>query len=201
MDVMNWITFLIYLQLLWVVFTIAGLVVGGVFPATFAMFGVIRGSLRDQSDVPVFKTFVQMYKEAFGKANLLGWGAFLVGFSLYFYYAWSRNLTGFVAVVLMMIVIFLAIIYLMTVLFLVPVYVHFDIKILEVIRHATFIAISHPFHLIAMVATFIGFWYLLFYIPGAIVFIGLSLLAYVLMFIANAAFNSMERKINAQKGS
>lgn len=195
MGIMNWITLLLYLQLLWILFTAVGLIIGGIFPATFAVFGVTRKWIRDQPDIPMFKTFLQLYKQAFGKANLIGWSVILLGSSLLYYFNLARSLTGIFSTILVVIIITIAIVYLMTVLFLIPVYVHFDIKILEVIKHAVFIAISYPLHIVAMASTLISFWYLMLYIPALFPFIGLSLLANVLMLISNNAFNSVERKI------
>lgn len=195
MSFMNWIATLLYLQLLWMLFTVIGLIIGGFFPATFTVFGVARKYIRGQSDVPMYRTFVDMFKQSLGKANLLGWGVAIVGFSLYYYFNLVKSLPGIASSILIVIIITLALIYIMTALFLIPVYVHFDVKILEVIRHAIIIALSHPFHTFALAITLVGFWYLM-YIPALFIFIGLSLLAFAMMFIANLAFNRIEQRVN-----
>lgn len=170
-----------------------GLVIGGIFPATFTMFSIIRKWIMKQEDFPVFKTFLKTYKDAFIKTNVLGYGMILLGSSIYYYI----KLFSSISIVLVGVTFIFGLVYLMTSLFIIPVYVHFDISLPEVIRHAGVIAVSHPLHILLMVISLIGFWYLLFLIPAIVPFIGFSFISYILMFIANSAFTSIERKVEA----
>lgn len=67
-----WVARLFYLNVLWVLFTVAGVGILGIFPSTLAMLFLIKIWLEDRTQ-PVFKTFLKIYKENFVKANLLGW--------------------------------------------------------------------------------------------------------------------------------
>ncbi|MBO0600588.1 DUF624 domain-containing protein [Sporosarcina sp. E16_3] len=196
MQVMNWITRLLYLQLIWVVFCLVGLVICGIFPATFTMFGISRKWIRGNTDFPVFTTFKQMYKESFIKANILGWWIVLLAFSLYYYFDLISNFTGMISIILIAILITISLLFLVTSLFIIPVYVHFDVRLLMVIRHAVTIAISHPLHVLFMLATVITFYSLMLIVPGVFILIGISSFTLVLMIIANLAFNNIERKLN-----
>lgn len=195
MSVMNWITRFIYLQILWVLFSLAGLLVGGLFPSTFTMFGMARKWMREHTDYPVFKTFLQMYKDSFVKTNLLGWGMVLFSFSIYFYFNWITTLNGTISILLIVILSALGLVFLIMSFFIIPVYVHFDVGLLNVIKHALIIAISHPLHILFMAITLIVFWYFMLFLPIIFLFVGISLLAYILMVIANAAFVNVERKL------
>lgn len=196
MHVMNWITRLLYLQIIWVVFCLIGLLIGGIFPATFTMFGISRKWIREDTEFPVFTTFKQMYKESFLKANILGWWIVLLGFSLYYYYNLISSFTGMISIILISLLITIVLLFLVTSLFIIPVYVHFDVRFLMVIRHAVTIAISHPLHVLFMLVTVITFYYLMLLVPGVFILIGISSFTLVLMIIANLAFNNIERKLN-----
>lgn len=62
---------LAYVNLIWIFFTAAGLVVFGIYPATAAMLTVIK-QLSDQEDVPIFRTFWAAYKKEWIASNKLG---------------------------------------------------------------------------------------------------------------------------------
>jgi uncharacterized membrane protein YesL len=51
----EWVTRLAYLNLLWIMFSLAGLVVFGVMPSTIAMYTVTRRWLTEDVDIPIFK--------------------------------------------------------------------------------------------------------------------------------------------------
>ncbi|WP_210471326.1 YesL family protein [Sporosarcina sp. 6E9] len=189
----EWLAKLLHVQVIWILFCLIGLFIGGIFPATFTMFSIIRKWIMKQDDFPVFKTFLKTYKESFFKTNLLGYGMILLGSSIYYYI----KLFSSISIVLVVVSLLFGLVFLMTSLFIIPVYVHFDISLPEVIKHAGVIAVSHPLHILLMVVSLIGFWYFLFLVPAIVPFVGFSFISYILMFIANSAFTSIERKVAA----
>lgn len=58
-----WVMRLAYLNLLWLLFTLAGLGVAGLMPATAAMFTVTREWVKGNPDASVFSVFLRAYKE------------------------------------------------------------------------------------------------------------------------------------------
>ncbi len=66
----TWIMRMAYVNLLWVAFSLLGLGIFGFFPATAAMFVVIRKWLSSEQDIPVFKTFWNAFKTEFIKINI-----------------------------------------------------------------------------------------------------------------------------------
>lgn len=195
MKVLTWITKFIHIQLLWIFFTLIGLVIGGIWPATFSMFAMIRKWIREHSDDPIFKTFWKHYKESFLKANFFGWFMTLLGYSIYFYFNWFNDLTGGTYVVVNALLIFFTVIFISVALFIIPVYVHYDIQLLDVFKFALTTSMTSPLHVLAMVLVVIVFWFLLAFFPFVFIFVGLSVLVYILMTIANAAFNKIDRKL------
>lgn len=53
----TWVMRLAYLNVLWILFSLAGLVVFGLMPATAAMFTVAREWAKGNTDAPVFSVF------------------------------------------------------------------------------------------------------------------------------------------------
>lgn len=196
MRAMDWMTRLLYLQLLWVVFSLLGLIVGGLFPATFTVFGITRKWIREGDGFRVFSTFKEMYKESFFKANILGWWIVAFGVSLYYYFNLTNQLGGVMAILSIAILITVSLIVLVTSVFIIPVYVHYDVRLLQVIKHAIAIAITHPLHVVSLLLTLIAFYYLFLFIPGIFILFGMSSLATVFMYIANRAFTNVEKKLS-----
>jgi uncharacterized membrane protein YesL len=193
--IMEWIMRFFVLQLIWILFSLVGLVIGGIFPATFTMFAICRKWLHKQTEFPVFRTFWELYRKSFLKTNLLGWVTTLTGCSLYYYFQLLKGTEGTMGLVLLIIVWIAGIVYLMTALFIIPVFVHFDIKLINVAKYALIIAIGNPFHCLSMAAVIAGFGIVLILVPGLFPFFSFSLLAFAHMWLANTAFTSMEKKV------
>lgn len=70
-NVCVWFSRLAILNILWFVFTILGLGIFGIFPATVALLSTTRQFIR-RNDPPIFKTFWYYYKKEFIKSNQLG---------------------------------------------------------------------------------------------------------------------------------
>ena len=70
---------LAYLNLLWTAFSLVGLGVAGVFPATAAAAGVLRRQVVNGEPVSTFTEFRSIYRAQFVRANALGWMHLVVG--------------------------------------------------------------------------------------------------------------------------
>lgn len=70
---------LLYLNLLWLIFTAAGLVVGGLFPSTVALFVVTRQWVMERKEIPVFDTYCSVFRRHLVRANLWGCANLLLG--------------------------------------------------------------------------------------------------------------------------
>src|SRR5690625_2024178 len=77
-----WVTRFAYLNLLWVVFTLVGLVFFGFLPATAAMFAVVRKWISGETDIPVLQTFWKSYRKEFMIINVIGYIVFIIGYLL-----------------------------------------------------------------------------------------------------------------------
>jgi len=192
----EWVTRLAYVNFLWVFFTLAGLGLFGFFPATVAMFAVVRKWVRKETDVPVFPLFWKTYKADFLKSNRLGLIISFAGFVLYF------NFTVIDAAVvpafkwLYIPYVMITVIYILTLLYIFPVFVHFNMKIKEVVKNAFVLMAVSPLVTCSMVVLTGALCFLFLQFPGVIPFFSGSLIAILLMLLSN----NLLQKISAAEG-
>ncbi|WP_440894766.1 YesL family protein [Amphibacillus sp. Q70] len=190
----EWISRLAILNLLWLGFTLLGLGIFGLFPATVAMFVVIRRWIRNETDLPIFRTYWKAFREEFLKANGYGSIIFLIGVMIYadLIFMSVNESTGmlFIHIPLYMFLIFVV----LTLLYLFPVYVHYDLSFFKTIQHAFLIMMIHPLHNVAMIIGIAATVVVMNYIPGLTFFFGGSFMALLLMGTSYHTFLNVEQK-------
>ncbi|MBU5465486.1 DUF624 domain-containing protein [Virgibacillus sp. MSJ-26] len=188
-----WITRFAYLNILWVLFSVAGLLFFGILPATTAMFAVVRKWIDGESDIPIFETFWKSYRKEFIKINVLGYSVFIVGYLLTIEFQILRSQEHIAYLIASFGVVGLFIIYFIILLYLFPIFVHFNLKPLEYIKWAFVIGIGHPFLTLFLFGVMIALVYLTFItIPALLFFFGGSISAYILMWGASLTFSKYE---------
>lgn len=192
---LEWIMWIAFINLLWIGGTLLGLIVFGVFPATVAMFTVIRQLIiQDTTGKQLFKTYVITYKSEFIKSNVIGIIMTAIGYLLYLDFLFIQNLTGASYYVFYTGLLFVAIIYLVALLYIIPVYVHFELKLLQYFKHAVLIGIASPFMTTVIVIGLMLLYFLLITIPGLIPLITASSVALILMSCTLIVFKKLENK-------
>lgn len=197
-SLLEWIMWLTYVNLLWIGGLITGLGVLGFFPATAAMFTVMRELLREGSSVKnIFHSFASTYKNEFIKSNAVGFTMIGIGYVLYLDFLFIQNITGPLYYVLFTGLISVSIVYLITLLYIVPVYVHYKLPFFQYFRHAVLIGIVSPFMTMLMIAGLIVLYFILSSVPGLIPFITTSSIALILMGCSLLLFRKLEQKQDA----
>src|SRR5690625_7256835 len=79
----DWIYRIAFLNVLWLLFSVVGPIIFGFFPATVAMFSIVRLSIL-QENVPIFHTFWTVYKRESIKSNLLALILSSIAYIFYF---------------------------------------------------------------------------------------------------------------------
>lgn len=172
---------LIYLNILWVLFTLLGLGIFGFMPATIAMYSVTRKWLTGDPNIPIFKTFWLNYKKNFMKGNLFGLMFLIASYLLLVSYKiLSTQLTipyviaGYMVLILMLLL-------LMIVSYFFAIYVHFDLSFFDYIKWSFIIGINHLIITFIIVVGINILNYLMFrFISGIYLFMGISLNAYII---------------------
>jgi uncharacterized membrane protein YesL len=190
---------LVYLNFLWIVFSIMGLFVFGFFPATSSMYGVIRKWVMGDLEVPIFKTFWTLYKKEFIKSNLLGLVLTLVSAFLLIDIWLIQHMSGIFMNFLRYFLLMIAFIYALTLLYVLPVFVHYELKVFQIIKTAFSFMVISPYSTIMMFAGGVIIYFTIKFLPGLLFFLGGSLISLLLMWSSYFAFSRRERKL-AQDG-
>ncbi|WP_407271110.1 YesL family protein [Radiobacillus sp. PE A8.2] len=192
--VTEWITRFAYINLLWIGFSILGLIVFGFFPATIAMFAVIRKWIRGEDDLPTFRTFWSVYKQEFLKGNLFGVIIFIILFIFYidiqFMQLNAENWLNLIHIPIYLVMLFFT----LMALYLVPVYVHYDISIFQVFKNAFLIMLINPIINVMVLISLAVTYYVMTFVPGLLFFFGGSIGAFLIMLGCHQAFQKIEQK-------
>ncbi|WP_226670779.1 YesL family protein [Metabacillus litoralis] len=192
MNILNSIVDYFLLNLLWV---IASIPLFTLFPATAALFGVVRKrQLQKETDGVIkeyIKLFIENFKQSFGISIL--W--VLVAFFLYMDYSLIHPEQSFIQVFLYMILCVGTILFVSLTVYLFPIMVHFELSWKFLIRNAFFFTLMYPVLTILLLIIIIIGGYLIYIFPVAIFFIG-SPVSYIIYHLCQGTFN----QIIAKKG-
>lgn len=174
------------LNLLWL---LACLPVVTAFPATAAMFGVVRDWVRER-ETGVFGAFVHRFRQNFVQAFVLGALWALFGASLLLDFLVANGLSGAAQVALRSLLVLAGALYILASIFLFPVMVHYDTRWTAVPKNALLLAIGRlPTTLVCLlvVATTTM---VTFVVPPLILITG-SVTAYVVYLLCNREFEKI----------
>lgn len=180
---------LIYLNLLWIAFTLLGGIVFGIFPATAALFAVVRKMILEDEDASVFPEFIAHFKASFKTSNLIGYAGSFIGLFLLIDFRIIQSMSHeSVQVLLFNLILIIGIFYLIAMLYIFPVYVHFDLKWKEYFRYACILTIARPFQTIMLAAFVAAVVYLYILVPALVFILGVSFMSFIIMKIASLSF-------------
>lgn len=193
-EVSEWIVRLVWTNILWFVFIVAGLGVFGIMPATVALFAVTRKWKMKELDVSILKIYKETFKKEFVRSNCIGLIFAAIGFFLYVDLRIAENMEGTFSVILYVFISFIILLYLNTIIHFFPVYVHYHYSIKGYIKQSFIISLISPFStlLIGIGLFFIG--YLITNMLGLLPFISGVLPAYWIMNVCINRFNTLERQ-------
>ncbi|WP_226529217.1 YesL family protein [Metabacillus niabensis] len=190
----EWFSRLAYINLLWISFTLLGLVVFGFIPATVAMFAVMRKWQKGTLNEPVFQSFWGFYRKEFAKSNCTGFVLVIIGYILYvdiFILNFDESLSMQIVKLLLYI---LAFVYLLILAYFFPVFVHFDMKWYQYFKLVTLLVFAAPLQAVLMLLIGYGMFFLLAKMPILMLFLLGSLISYVWLLIALPTFTRLEQR-------
>lgn len=191
-DLGNWLAKMIYVHLLWVAFTVLGLGVFGIVPATATLTSVISKWFQNGYDIPIFQTFFNTYKKQFLRSNALGIVIIAIGVFLYMDLNISKHILQSAPIHFFLL--FLVLIYTVVLLYFFPVFARYELKYFHYFKQSFFIAFARPFETIAMLLCILLLYYLFVYLPVLMVFAGSSLIVFPITWFAHRAFIQLEEK-------
>ncbi|WP_407268563.1 YesL family protein [Radiobacillus sp. PE A8.2] len=191
----EWITRLVYVNLLWIGFSLLGLLLFGIGPATSSMFTVVRKWVMGEEDIKVFSTFWHAYKKDFWQANILVWLLLIGGFLLYIDYLFIGNLDGWLTNILSGILLFLTLLYIVTLVFIFPVFVSFQLQPVQYLKYALHFGVSSPLSLLLIIVSGLAMYYLIMFVPAVFPFLSGSVISLVIMKQADQTYKKIENKL------
>lgn len=190
----EWITRFAYINMLWLGFSLLGLVVLGFFPATISMFTVIRKWIMGETDIPIFRTFWDTYKSEFWKSNRLGFIIAIIGglivLDLVVLNDAGNGFFGLIQIPIYMFM-FAAV---MTMFYLFPVYVHYDLKLMQIIKNSFLMMLIHPIENLVIISGIAAVFFVVKFVPGLGFFFAGSISAAIMMAACFLVFNKMDKK-------
>lgn len=180
------------LNLLWLVLCLPILTI---FPATTAMFGVVR-EWKKQNDIRIFTAFFRLFKENFKQSFFIGilWLVFtglLLGDLIII-----NQLNSSVKYVLFSFFFLMGILYLFVSIYIFPVLVHYQVTWKNAIKNALLLSISRLHYTILSILIIAACLVLCFYLPAAMM-LGFSISAYLIYSLVSGGFHhENEEKIS-----
>lgn len=105
-EILSGILKVAYLNFLWTIFTILGLGVFSIGPATYAMIKCYDRWLRFGESIPVAKSFWQFFKERYWQSAIVSWLYLIVGIilvsNIFFNRLWSIQMVNVLMLILVL---------------------------------------------------------------------------------------------------
>ncbi|WP_078544590.1 YesL family protein [Litchfieldia alkalitelluris] len=199
-NVLEWISRLALLNLLWIFFSFLGLIVFGLFPATVAMFSVVRRWAMGEMEISITKVFWKSYKKEFAKSNLLGGIISSVGLVLVIDFLFLKQASPQIQHFLFVPFLIILILFICTLFYVFPMYVHYEMKLLDVLKNSFIVMIMRPLSTIMMFVCGVGLMILLSFAPPLLIICSGNVFALLMTKPAMNAFNHINRKYEKVKG-
>ncbi|WP_062108931.1 YesL family protein [Bacillus niameyensis] len=192
--VSEWVLRLIWTNLLWIGFTLLGLGIFGIMPATVAMFSVTRKWTKKEFDFSIWHQFKDTYFKEWVPSNKVGIIFALIGAFLFLDLSFAEQMQGFFSLILYIFFLFLFLIFFLTLIFFFPLYVQYAFKTKEYVKQAFIHAIASVKDTLIILLGLAFIAYFFSRLPGLIPFMGGVLPAYLIMAICMKRFRKMENK-------
>lgn len=195
-SVTGWMVKLGYLNVLWLFFTVLGLGVFGLFPATFSVYAITRKWLNGETEINLFQNFKRHYFKEFTKTNSIGLiftlliSIFIINILFYmgFQYDISKILMSLFGLLLMVTIILI--------LLLLPLFASVELELSDYFRSTIYMLITHPFQALVLLIFTPLYVLILFTLPFLIPFFSVSIFSVVSTWLVRNSLTSLMIKIS-----
>jgi uncharacterized membrane protein YesL len=225
----EWITRLAYINVLWLAFSIFSpvfvlltlytinpataaqgfyfqtfMIVGIVapftlFPATSAMFAIVRKFVQGIDDSPVFRTFFKGFKENYLKSMIAGIIFVIACFMIYINYNFYLQQKGTLQVLTVLFLV-LTVILVITLFYFFCFIVHIDAKFMRLIKNSLLMTIGNPIGSIVILFGNVAVLYFSFFrFTFLVLFFMGSLMAFLTYWMFQRGFDKMMAKVEAMQ--
>lgn len=189
---LEWIMWTVWLHLLWVAFTVSGLVVFGWMPATLALFAVWRKLLLHREEkLNIFRLFYTEFKQHFIKKNLIG-VIFMISFLIiYVDVLFYQYLTGVYAFLFLIVLIPLFIVAASLYIYFPAVYAHFQLSMKDYFKQAVVFGFASPLASVSITIFIVAAGFVYYQFPFLFIIFGISPLGVMVMKISLIRFRQL----------
>ncbi|OCA85979.1 hypothetical protein A8F94_14125 [Bacillus sp. FJAT-27225] len=195
-----WVVRLAYLNIVWILFTLAGLVIVGVGASTLALFAVLRKMIVFDEDVKIFHAFKEEFKLNFSRGIKLSFLYTGIGLLIYFDIRYFSQFEGMFYEILVGFFTILFILFGLAFCYVFPICSHFQMKTSESFKNSFLFPVFAPLQTLLIVLGLILCTIFFTIVPGFLPFLGISLPAYVISYFAQLSFKRLEEKRNQANG-
>ncbi|MFC0560562.1 YesL family protein [Halalkalibacter alkalisediminis] len=192
--VTDWVIRFVYVNILWILFSLLGLVLVGFFPATTAMVAIVRKWIMGEYDIPIFKSFLKAFQTDFKRANTLGYILIVIGAVLYIDSQILQQLSNPYWQLLHIPMVIVFVIFAVMVLYIIPLYVHYHLSDLFIIRNALLLVFKHPVMTILLGLSLYGLYVISLNYPAVAVLCGGSATSFIIMRFSIILFEKNEQR-------
>ncbi len=193
----EWIYRLVLLNFIWMGFSLIGLGVLGIFPATAAMFALLRKWMVKKQDCRLIKDFAHYYKASFIKSNVIGYSIFAIWAIVWADVQYFLHSTNAILVILAYLLFLLLIGISMSMLMVFPIFVHYELSFSQYMKEALKYPITHVAQSMLVMLVIGVYMIALLKISGFFVFLGIS---FPCFYIAKVIFPTFDPKFYEKKG-
>ncbi|MBS4204009.1 YesL family protein [Lederbergia citrea] len=190
----EWVMRIAYLNILWFFFTLVGLVILGITPATAAMFSVTRKWITGESDISIFKTFWQVYRVEFWRSQVFGLIFLITGLILFVDYKFFTSPTGANYIWLKYMFVILVLVYLNLLFYTFSLFSHYKLSFKTYFKNGLLMSIFYPIHSFLMIAGCIFVILFVINFPGLSPFFSVSMLSLWITVITHSVFAKVEQR-------
>lgn len=191
--VTEWILRLIWTNILWIGFTLFGLILLGIMPATVSLFTVTRKWTRKELDFSIWEVFTETYFKEWKDSNKIGLVFLLISFVLLVDLRFASEMDGIFSIFLYVFFIALAFFFIMTLVFFFPIYVHYTFSLKDYVKQSFIYSLASFKETVMIIIGVFLIGFLIYGTPGFIPFLTGVLPAYWIMNVCMKKFRKLER--------
>lgn len=181
---------LLFLNVLWLAFTLLGGIVLGFGPSTVALYAVTRKWIQKEigTDKDIFLTYWTTFKKEFIAGNMIGWSTLIVFYMLLVNYRFTNLRPGSVFAFINAGTIVMAGVLCVLLAYLIPLYVHYRLKWSDYLTKALVLSFIQPLPTILIIVWLALVAFLTWRLFPFSLLVSMSGLAYGLMGICYSSF-------------
>ncbi|WP_121664274.1 YesL family protein [Metabacillus litoralis] len=196
--ILQWIFRLVVLNVAWIFYSVLGLFVAGIFPATAAMLSVARKWILGEHDIKIFQTFKNAYRQEFATANILGWILTITGVILYVNFQLMKNSVSVFSVVTPFAFYLMVFFYMILLIWAFPMLVHYKATWRQHLKNAIIVGLSKIHYTLMCGLAIFAILYLSLSYPGIIPFFTISVLGIGVMWVTLRVFTKMDQGVTVK---